>query len=100
MPSAKKKKYPDGYPGDAPSSDPTIPIKYSCHRCSKVFPAVPNPAGPGAVIVEQECVRCQHPRCADCPRAPIVKVEPAPDPEVLRSVQAKLAALNVESVET
>jgi hypothetical protein len=61
-----------------------------------VFPAVPNPANPGAAAVEQDCVRCQHHRCAECPRAPIVRVEPAPDPDVLKSVQAKLATLNVE----
>jgi hypothetical protein len=42
-----------------------------------------------------QCVRCGHTKCSECPRAPIVKVEPAPDPEVLRSVEAKLAKLNV-----
>ncbi len=35
--------------------------------------------------------------CPDCPRAPPVRVEPAPDPEVLKSVREKLAALSVES---
>jgi hypothetical protein len=97
--SAKKKKFPDGYPGDAYSDDITKPVKYACHRCGKVFPAVPHPdseegkASAGAA--PPECVRCQHPKCGFCTRAAPAKVEPAPDPDVLKSVQAKLAALNV-----
>lgn len=93
---AKKKKYPDGYPGDAPSSNPSAPVKYSCHKCSKIFPAVPNPAS-GEPTPALECVRCHHDLCKDCPRAVPVKVEPAPDPEVLEKVREKLAALDVSS---
>ncbi len=99
--SAKKKKYPDGYPGDAYSDDITKPIKYACHRCSKVYPPVPHPdseegkAAADADAAPPECVRCQHPKCEACPRAPPAKVEPAPDPDVMRSVEAKLAALDV-----
>jgi hypothetical protein len=96
---AKKKKYPDGYPGDAPSDDISKPVKYACHKCSKVFPPVPHPdseEGKAQAGSEpQECVRCQHPRCSECPRAPPMKVEPAPDPDVLKSVEARLAALDV-----
>jgi len=98
-PRAKKKKFPDGYPGDAPSDDTSKPVKYSCHKCSKVFPPVPHPdSEEGKAQADApplECERCQHPRCSDCTRAAPVKVEPAPDPDVLKSVQAKLAALNV-----
>jgi len=102
---AKKKKYPDGYPGDAWSSDTSRPVKYSCHKCNKVFPAVPHPDSPEGIALAQSdseplvCVRCQHPRCSECPRAPPSRVEPAPDPDVLKSVETKLAALNVTAVE-
>lgn len=99
---AKKKKFPDGYPGDGFSDDITKPVKYSCHKCSKVFPAVPHPdSDEGKTAAEKgeklECVRCKHEKCADCQRAQPAKVEPAPDPEVLKSVQAKLAGLGVSS---
>jgi hypothetical protein len=98
-PSAKKKKFPDGYPGDAYSDDITKPIKYACHRCGKVYPPVPHPDSEegkaAADAAPPECVRCQHPKCDSCPRAAPAKVDPAPDPDVMKSVQAKLAALNV-----
>ncbi|KAE8443403.1 hypothetical protein EG329_001884 [Mollisiaceae sp. DMI_Dod_QoI] len=100
---AKKKKYPDGYPGDAPSSNTSLPVKYSCHKCSKIFPPVPHPDSPEGIARKEsnveplECARCRHHMCPDCPRAPPVRVEPAPDPEVLKSVREKLAMLSVES---
>lgn len=97
--SAKKKKFPDGYPGDAYSDDITKPVKYACHKCGKVYPAVPHPDSEegkaAANAPAPECVRCKHPKCESCTRAPPAKVEPAPDPDVLKSVQAKLAALNL-----
>jgi len=99
----KKKKYPDGYPGDAFSSNTAIPVKYSCHKCLKVFPAVPHPdseegkARKEGNVEPLACVRCNHPMCSDCPRAKPVRVEPAPDPEVLKAVQARLAALNIST---
>ncbi|TVY59696.1 hypothetical protein LSUE1_G009822 [Lachnellula suecica] len=93
---AKRKKYPDGYPGDAPSSNTALPVKYACHRCAKVFPPIPHP-GSGLTQPVLKCVQCEHERCSECPRAPFVKVEPEPDPEVLRRVQAKLAALHVKA---
>jgi DNA-directed RNA polymerase subunit RPC12/RpoP len=93
--SAKKSKYPDGYPGDAPSKDTSKPVKYSCHKCSKVFPPVPNPAS--GKEMKQDCVRCGHERCSSCLTAPRVKVEPDPDPEIVKKVEAKLAALSVKS---
>lgn len=91
---AKKKKFPDGYPGDAPSKDTSIWIKYSCHKCRKVFPPVPPSSGDE---VKQNCVRCGHERCNNCTRAPIVKVEYEPDPEIVKRVEAKLAALNINT---
>jgi len=102
---AKKKKYPDGYPGDQHSATSTKPIKYDCHQCLKTFPPVPHPNSPeglvlGDTIEPLACTRCGHNRCAQCQRAPPRKVEPAPDPDVWKSVEAKLAALNLSSVET
>ena len=99
--SAKKKKYPDGYPGDAPSSDTSVPVKYACHKCGQVFPARPHPQSEEGIALAnraaepEHCVRCQHALCDDCPRAAPVKVDPAPDPDVLRRVEARLAALSV-----
>ncbi|CAL3962951.1 unnamed protein product [Diplocarpon coronariae] len=89
-----KKYYPDGYPGDAPSPNPSQPVKYKCHKCTKVFPPVPHAAG-AETTAPLECLRCKHVRCVDCPRAPPMRIEPVPDPEVLKSVRAKLAALSV-----
>jgi hypothetical protein len=66
-----------------------------------VFPAIPHPQSPEGIAAASDppptpkCVRCGHEKCSECPRAPIVKVEPAPDPEILKRVEAKLAALNV-----
>ncbi|PVH86678.1 hypothetical protein DL98DRAFT_309198 [Cadophora sp. DSE1049] len=100
---AKKKTYPDGYPGDAFSTNTAIPVKYSCHKCLKVFPPVPHPNSEEGIARKESgaepltCVRCQHPMCSECPRAPPARVEPAPDPEVLKAVQAKLAALSVSN---
>ena len=66
----KKKYYPDGYPGDAPSSDTSKPVKFNCHKCNKTFPPVlPN---------EQEaaeCERCQHPRCMSPYSIPVAQLE-------------------------
>ncbi|EPE34942.1 hypothetical protein GLAREA_10637 [Glarea lozoyensis ATCC 20868] len=90
---AKKKQYPDGYPGDAPSKDTSIPVKYCCHKCNKVYAPVPHPAS--GEEVKQDCVRCGHERCPTCPIAPRLKVEPEPDPEIVKKVEAKLAALTV-----
>lgn len=89
---AKKDKYPDGYPGDNPSSDPSKPVKFNCHKCNKTFPPVQPDEKEAA-----DCERCKHQRCERCHRAPIRKVEPTPDPEVLRSLEAKLAGLKFTS---
>lgn len=81
----KKDKYPYGYPGDEFGAK-SIPY-YKCHECYAKFP-------PGAKDGET-CPRCSHGKCNNCERLRPQKVEPAPDPEVLRSVQEKLAALKV-----
>ena len=59
---AKKTKYPDGYPNDAPSSDPSRPVKFNCHKCNMTFPPVVPDDQEAA-----ECERCKHPRCMSSP---------------------------------
>ncbi|EEP75809.1 conserved hypothetical protein [Uncinocarpus reesii 1704] len=90
---AKPHKYPDGYPGDAEPPyeppervwrKPRRRIRWTCHSCSTMFPC-------GVKI----CPKCEHERCTDCTRDPPKKIKPEPDPELLRRVEEKLAALNV-----
>ncbi|KAH8681190.1 hypothetical protein BX600DRAFT_14520 [Xylariales sp. PMI_506] len=81
----KKKKYPYGYPGDEQGEN--SPLFHSCHECATNFP--PNaPDG-------EQCTTCYHPKCADCPRIPRKKVEPAVDLEALRGISARFEQLNV-----
>ncbi|KAF7869899.1 hypothetical protein EAF04_004683 [Stromatinia cepivora] len=84
----KKKKYPDGYPGDQPSSTK----KFACHKCDKTFP---NLESSDPMITQQECRRCKHVRCDMCKIALPRKVIPEPDPEVLRRVEEKLRGLSI-----
>jgi hypothetical protein len=102
FPRAKKKAYPDGYPGDEPSSTSTAPIKYSCHKCHQHYPPVPHPKSPeglalGDTIEPLDCTRCGHSRCASCRRARPRKVkgERTPDPSLVQNLEAKLAALQL-----
>ncbi|KAB8298044.1 hypothetical protein EYC80_001816 [Monilinia laxa] len=53
----KKKKYPDGYPGDQLSS---TTIKFACHICDKTFPHL-DTSDPSTS--EPECRRCKHIKC-------------------------------------
>ncbi|KAJ4423018.1 hypothetical protein N0V82_002285 [Gnomoniopsis sp. IMI 355080] len=78
-------KYPYGYPGDAFGAK-SIP-HYRCHECYEKFP-------PGADN-GTACQNCSHGKCENCARIKPQKVEPVPDPEVVKSVQQKLAALKV-----
>lgn len=82
---AKKKKYPYGYPGDefGPNSIP----HYECFKCKTVFPT-------GAVD-GTPCEKCKEPKSDKSERIKPRRVEPQPDPEILKSVEAKLAALKV-----
>lgn len=81
----KKDKYPYGYPGDEFGAK-SIP-HYKCHECNTKFP-------PGAAD-GTECTVCSHKKCDGCERLKPHKVEPKADPEVWRSVQEKLAALEL-----
>jgi len=83
--SAKPAHYPYGYPGDEFGAQSTP--HYECHECKTGFP-VDSPDG-------TVCSNCSHPKCSDCQRIKPRRVEPEPDPEVLRSVEARLAGLTV-----
>ncbi|KAI9836608.1 MAG: hypothetical protein M1819_001240 [Sarea resinae] len=93
---AKLKKYPDGYPGDA---EPTpevrqtaertyrkirTRVRWYCHSCSSMF-----------AESSKTCSSCSHERCDDCNRVPPKKAKPEPDPEVLKSLQEKLANISL-----
>ncbi|PKS09037.1 hypothetical protein jhhlp_003650 [Lomentospora prolificans] len=82
---AKKKKYPFGYPGD--EFGPNAVPHHECHECKSIFP--------GGAADGTACHSCQHPKCEKCERLKPRRVEPQPDPEVLKSVEEKLAKLKV-----
>ncbi|KAL2172847.1 hypothetical protein VTG60DRAFT_25 [Thermothelomyces hinnuleus] len=78
----KKDKYPYGYPGDAPSKRIA---HYQCADCKHIFSSPPTD--------EPACAKCSHTKCHRlAPR----KVEPEPDPEVLKSIQAKIEGLKLK----
>ncbi|POS76147.1 hypothetical protein DHEL01_v205460 [Diaporthe helianthi] len=81
----KKDKYPYGYPGDEFGAK-SIP-HFKCHECHAKFP-------PGAED-DATCPRCSHGKCNNCERLRPQKVEPAPDPEVMRSVHEKMAEMKI-----
>ncbi|KAK4140630.1 uncharacterized protein C8A04DRAFT_39718 [Dichotomopilus funicola] len=78
----KKDKYPYGYPGDAPSARIG---HYQCASCTHIFSIPP--------INDPPCAKCSHDKCE---RLTPKKVEPEPDPNVLKSVQEKLDSLKLK----
>jgi hypothetical protein len=86
MTRAKKDKYPYGYPGDEFGAKSIA--HYECHDCKAPFP--PN------ATAETECAKCKHKKCDSCQRIRPRKVEPEPDPEVWKSLQAKLEVLKLK----
>ncbi|KAF2143861.1 uncharacterized protein K452DRAFT_268304 [Aplosporella prunicola CBS 121167] len=101
---AKKKKWPDGYPGDAPASEsesepevhrqpkpertwrkPRMRVRWQCEDCDTFF-----------VDKSKECANCGHERCPTCTRLPPKKIKKEPDPETLRAVEEKLARFMME----
>ncbi|CAK7211717.1 hypothetical protein SBRCBS47491_001210 [Sporothrix bragantina] len=82
---AKKDKYPYGYPGDEFGAR-SIP-RYKCHQCKTKYPA--------ETAEGTECTKCAHPRCADCPRVKPHRVEPEPDPEILKTIEARMSKLKM-----
>ncbi len=82
---AKKSQYPYGYPGDV-FGENSIP-RHECHLCQTSF----DWNAPDGTA----CSNCSHPKCADCPRLKPQKVDPEPDPEILKSLEARLGKLTV-----
>ncbi|KAJ0323157.1 hypothetical protein COL5a_008377 [Colletotrichum fioriniae] len=82
----KKDKYPFGYPGD--EFGPNAVPHHECHKCKTIYP--------GGVEDGTACKKCQHEKCVDCSRLKPRKVEPEPDPEILKSIQAKIESLKLK----
>lgn len=84
--SSKKDKYPLGYPGDAfgPSSVP----HYDCLGCGSLYPTGAEDGTP--------CRKCGREKTDQSPRALPRKIEPEPDPEVVRALEEKMKTLTVK----
>ena len=82
--SAKKDKYPYGYPGDVLGAKSTP--YYNCTKCDKTFSGTTGDAAD-----KKACDACG----TDCNRLKPQKVEPEPDPVALASVQEKLKELKL-----
>lgn len=96
----KPKKYPHGYPGDAPAEEeseveqplrkertwrkPRQRIRWTCDKCSTLF-----------MERSKVCGNCSHNRCDTCTREPPKKVKKEFDPEVVKSLEEKLARLKM-----
>ncbi|KAL2267784.1 hypothetical protein VTJ83DRAFT_5061 [Remersonia thermophila] len=78
----KKDKYPYGYPGDALG---TRIGHYQCPECKHKFSIPP--------AAEVSCPKCSHPKVE---RLTPRKVEPEPDPELVKSVQDRLQNLKLK----
>ncbi|OOQ83194.1 hypothetical protein PEBR_36273 [Penicillium brasilianum] len=90
----KPDKYPDGYPGDVEPPRlkpertyrrPRQRVHYICHVCRADY-------NEGANV----CGKCGQSKCAETIRIPPKKVKREPDPEVVRSVEEKIASLRIE----
>ncbi|KAF2494207.1 hypothetical protein BU16DRAFT_67594 [Lophium mytilinum] len=104
---AKLKKWPDGYPGDAPAEDseteldnerprrmyrrPRQKVRWECEECQTLF-----------VDGASKCEGCGHDRCDTCQRKPPKKnrVQKEFDPEIVKSVEEKLARFKVGETPT
>ncbi|KAK4208441.1 hypothetical protein QBC37DRAFT_70976 [Rhypophila decipiens] len=82
---SKKDRYPYGYPGDELGTKNPY---FECHECKAPIPSQPD--------TETPCPKCSHPKCASCERLTPRRVEPEPDPEVWKSIQAKLEDLKLK----
>lgn len=82
---SKKDKYPFGYPGDEFGKN-SIPV-YACSKCKKRYP--PDAENGTA------CERCGTEKTPDTQRLKPQRIEPEPDPDILKSIEAKLQALKV-----
>ncbi|PHH64588.1 hypothetical protein CDD81_4199 [Ophiocordyceps australis] len=81
----KKDKYPFGYPGDV--FGPNSVARYACERCETIYP-------PDATY-HTMCKRCGCEMSDASPRVMPRKMDPEPDPEILKAIQAKLELLKL-----
>jgi len=65
---------------------PRVRVRWTCHACA-------GPFAQGSKI----CTHCNHERCEDCTRQPPKKIKPPVDPNLLRSVEEKLALLDARA---
>lgn len=101
---AKVDKWPQGYPGDADAGSdteleqeleqarrmwrkPRTRVRWECEECHRLF-----------IEGSHQCPGCGHARCDKCIRKPLkrTKAEPQFDPDVVKAVEAKLKALQVD----
>ncbi|KAK3948145.1 hypothetical protein QBC32DRAFT_222637 [Pseudoneurospora amorphoporcata] len=78
---SKKDKYPYGYPGDQPSRRQA---HFECKACNNTFVSEPNVT---------TCPMCFN---RNTERLAPKRVEPQPDPEAWKSIQAKLEAMKLK----
>jgi len=93
----KNRQWPSPYAGEVQSEDseadmvqkvqriyrkPRQRVRWTCDQCTSMFTE-------GIKV----CGKCQHKRCDKCIRIPPKKSKKDPDPEVLKSVERKLANL-------
>ncbi|KAK9858777.1 hypothetical protein MYU51_018123 [Penicillium brevicompactum] len=95
---AKLDKYSDGYPGDAdppkalPNRTFRMPrhrVHYVCHVCTTSY-----------LQDSDTCTKCGQVKCAETIRIPPKKIKREPDPEVVRTVEERLAGLAITSKPT
>ncbi|CAI7664556.1 unnamed protein product [Penicillium bialowiezense] len=95
---AKLNKYPDGYPGDAEPPKalpnrtfrrPRHRVHYVCHVCTTSYLEDKN-----------TCMKCGQVKCAETIRIPPKKIKREPDPELVQTVEERLAGLAITSKPT
>ncbi|KAF1948902.1 hypothetical protein CC80DRAFT_223817 [Byssothecium circinans] len=101
---AKLDKWPQGYPGDVdPASDteldqdleeskrmwrrPRTRVRWECEECHNLF-----------IEGSSQCPGCGHGKCEKCIRKPLkrAKADRKYDPEVVKAVEAKLRAFQID----
>ncbi|KAH8808919.1 hypothetical protein F5884DRAFT_386433 [Xylogone sp. PMI_703] len=94
----KRDKYPNGYPGDIPTTTPRL-ITRSCHYCSHLFPPIPrfpgsadrfSNIGPDGEPIE--CTNCGHIQCHEC-LIESPKIIPSPVSAVPTGSRSRVAQL-------
>lgn len=90
----KLKKWPNGYPGDKEETYPLAErrlrairthVRWECHSCKAMFKDH-----------EKTCGSCQHQLCDQCKRHPPKRVKPPPDEAVVKSLEERLAKVNLK----